>query len=258
MKKLKAINKATVKPLYAQVAENITQYIQDNSLKDGDPLPSQNELVNYFGVSEVTIRQALQRLKTEGIITRVQGKGTFVADSAIREQIAGVRSLEEKLAEQGINVHNRYVESMETIPADRIRRDLELSPGEQTFKIRRLKIVEDAVLALETRHFPREIASRFSFEDLKTIPFVSMLERHADTRVERIEFLTRADIALALEAEIMKIPLDSPLLVSFGVYYSSANRPVMAGRITYLANKIELGYQVHRKEAHPLNYITYI
>jgi DNA-binding GntR family transcriptional regulator len=258
MKKLKAINKATVKPLYAQVAENITQYIQDNTLKDGDPLPSQNELVSYFGVSEVTIRQALQRLKTEGIITRVQGKGTFVADSAIREQIAGVRSLEEKLAEQGINVHNRYVESMETIPAERILRDLGLPPGEQTFKIRRLKIVKDALLALETRHFPRDIASRFSFEDLKTIPFVSMLERHADTRVERIEFLTRADIALALEAEIMKIPLDSPLLVSFGVYYNSANRPVMAGRITYLANKIELGYQVHRKEAHPLNYITYI
>jgi len=258
MEKLKAIKKDTLKPLYVQVAENITQYIQDNNLKDGDPLPSQNKLISYFGVSEVTIRQALQRLKTEGIITRVQGKGTFVADAAIREQIAGVRSLEEKLAEQGIHVHNQYVESMETIPADRIRRDLELSRGEQTFKIRRLKIVKESLLALETRHFPKDIVSKFAFEDFKTIPFVTLLERHEDTRVERIEFLTRADIALALEAEIMKIPLDTPLLVTFGVYFNSANRPVMAGRITYLANKIELGYQVHRKAAHPLNYITYI
>ncbi|MCJ7805991.1 MAG: GntR family transcriptional regulator [Clostridia bacterium] len=258
MKKLNPIRKDTCKPLYIQVAESITQFIQDNRLKAGDPLPSQNGFISRFDVSEVTIRQALQRLKTEGTITRVQGKGTFVAEPAIREQIAGVRSLEEKLSEQGIIVQNKYVESMETFPADRIRRDLKLLSGVKTFKIRRLKIANDALLALESRHFPMEVASKFSFEDLKTIPFVSLLEKYEDTRVERIEFLTRADIALELEAEIMNIPLDTPLLVTFGIYYNSAEKPVMAGRISYLADKIELGYQVYRTAAHPVKFITHI
>lgn len=259
MKELNSnLKKNSSKPLYIQVAESIMQFIQDNSLKPGDPLPSQNEIISRFGVSEVTVRQALQRLKTERTINRVQGKGTFVADTVIREEIAAVKSLEERLGEQGIVVQNRYVESMEPFPAERIRRDLQLPLGVKTFKIRRLKFANGALLALESRHFPKEVASKFSLEDLKTLPYVSLLEEYEDTRIERIEHVTRADIALELEAEMMSVPLDTPLLVTFGIYYNSAGKPVMAGRISYLANKIELGYQVFRAAAHPLKFITHI
>ena len=218
MKPLNAIKKDTSKPLYIQVAESITKYIQDNKLEDGEPLPSQNDLIKHFDVSQVTVRQALQRLNTEGLIIRVQGKGTFVSTPAFQERLVGVKSLEERLEAQGITVRNQYIESMKTTPAERIRRDLALSEGVQTFKIRRLKQVGDSVLAMETRHFPTDVALRFSFDDLKTIPFVSLLERFDDTRVKRISFFTRAATALDLEAEMMKIPLESPLLVQYGVY----------------------------------------
>jgi GntR family transcriptional regulator len=258
MKNFTSINKDSSTPLYIQVAESIAAYIKNSRLKDGDPLPSQNELIKHFNVSQVTIRLALQRLKTEGMITRVQGKGTYVSDPTIHEQILGVQSIEERLAEQGIEVENRFVEAVETIPADKIRLDLGLKKGVRSFKIRRLKLTNDSILALETRHLPKKISSRFRSEELKVIPFVSLFERHEDTKIHRIQLHTRAESALALEAEILETPVDTPLLVTYGVYFNSTNQPLMAGRITYLAHKIELGYEVHRKEAHPLKFITYI
>ncbi len=78
MKKLQKIkNKSD--PLYKQIADRTRMYIIDNELKTGTPLPSQNALIKHFDVSQITVRQALQQLIAEGIVTSIQGKGTFTA-----------------------------------------------------------------------------------------------------------------------------------------------------------------------------------
>lgn len=59
-----------------------------------------------------------------------------------------------------------------------------------------------------------------------------------------IVYKTRASTALELEAEMMGLQPGSPVLIQYGVFYNRNDRPVMAGRITYLADKIELEYEV--------------
>ena len=241
---LAQIDREDYKPLYAQVADRIIEYIEQNDLKPGDPLPSQNELIEYYGVSQITIRIAMQRLSTEGVIERIQGKGTFVAEKKIRERIIGVKSLEERLLREGFAVQNRYVESYYATPTKRIRENLELPENCQTFKIRRLKIIDDNILGLETRHFPQDVSGRFTKEELKTQPFLKLFSRHRDLEITHIVYKTRASTALELEAEMMGLQPGSPVLIQYGVFYNRNDRPVMAGRITYLADKIELEYEV--------------
>lgn len=257
MKKgLKNLNREDYKPLYVQLADSIKAYIKENSLKPGDPVPSQNDLIGHYGVSQITIRQAMARLTTEGVVTRIQGKGTFVAETKIKESIEGIQSLEDRLAEQGLTVTNVYVESQVVYPAKRIMQELGFAEGDQTLKIRRLKLVDGNLLGLESRHLPLQVANRFSQDELETVPFVNLLARARDTRVERISYYTRAATIYELEAEIMKVPADTSVLVQHGVFYNKSDRPVMAGRITYLAEKMEIQYEIKRLNDHRFKVIA--
>ena len=66
---------------YISTKEKIISYIKKNKLKVGDRLPSENELANLLGISRLTLREAINALKNEGIINSVQGRGTFLSGS---------------------------------------------------------------------------------------------------------------------------------------------------------------------------------
>lgn len=101
MKLLRPLAKGDYKPLYIQLANGIIEYIKDNHLNPGDLLPSQKKLVDYYGISEMTVRHTMLRLTTEGTVERIRGVGTFVAHPKIREQIESIQSLEERLGRLG-------------------------------------------------------------------------------------------------------------------------------------------------------------
>jgi GntR family transcriptional regulator len=250
MKRLKPLSKDDYKPLYIQLADRIIEYIKDNELNPGDLLPSQNELAEYYAISEMTIRHTMLRLTTEGIVERIRGVGTFVAQPKIREKIEGIQSLEERLAKLGKEVRNTFLEAQEAYPSDRESRDLDLAPGGKTLRVRRLKWMDGAIFAIESRHIPIEIAARFSQEEIETQPFLQLFNRYDDIRVGMVSYITRAALLTDFEADAMKVPPDRVALNQYGIFYNRRGRPVMIGRLTYLADKIELQYKVEDNSTH--------
>jgi len=244
MKPLKALAPEDYKPLYIQLSDRILDYIKDNNLKPGDLLPSQNELLNYYGISEITIRHAMLRLTTEGLVERIRGVGTFVAQPKIKEQIQGIQSLEKRLEKLGKKVRNIFLESQRAYPSERERRDLELPEGTQTLRARRLKLMDESIFAIESRHLPLDIVARFSQGEIENEPFLDLFNRHEDIKVCMIAYTTRASLLTDFEADAMKVSADCAALNQYGVFYNRERKPVMIGRLTYLADKIELQYSV--------------
>jgi GntR family transcriptional regulator len=232
------------KPLYVQLAERVAEYISEAGLKPGERVPSQNELIERYGISQITVRLAFQRLISEGLINTIQGSGTFVAEPKIKERIQNVQSMEERLLSEGLIVENRCLEIAPAFPSTRVRNDLRLPPNAQTIKIRRLKYIGGNLIGIETRHFPQHLAEKFHSTELGSEPFVKLLNRLEDNRVARISYHTRAGIILELEANLMNVSADSPVLIQYSVMFDANNQPLVAGRITYLADKIELNYEV--------------
>jgi len=101
---------------------------------------------------------------------------------------------------------------------------------------------------LETRIFPLEVAERFALEDLKSEPFIVLLRRNADTEVHRVVYRTRSSQLLEMEAEMMGIPEGSPALVRAGVHYNRTDQPMMTGRVTFPAEKVELHFEVRKDQ----------
>ena len=67
-------------PVYDQVKAFVRQRISQGLWKPGDPVPSESALMHQFGVSRMTVNRALRELVSEGLVQRVQGSGTFVAE----------------------------------------------------------------------------------------------------------------------------------------------------------------------------------
>ena len=93
-------------PAYEQVKAFIKQHIGSGEWRPGDPVPSEAALMQQFGISRMTVNRALRELAGEGLVTRVQGSGTRVAQLHRISSKLTIRDIHEEVAERG-HVHTR-------------------------------------------------------------------------------------------------------------------------------------------------------
>jgi GntR family transcriptional regulator len=246
MQGLPKLNPDDYKPLYAQLSDALTLYIRAEGLKPGDPIPSEAELIRYYGTSRMTVRLAIQRLATEGLIKKVQGKGTFVAEPKIRGVIHGVRSLEDSFTAQGLTIVNQLLEASVEFPTQLFLDELHLPAGSRAYKIRRLKVLGSNPICIEVRNIPLDIAEKFSEEQMKTIPMVELMNSRPDTEIHQVNYRIVSSVLLEREADILQVPEDSPALVQFMTHYNRQKKPIMSGRLTFLAERVEIRFEFHK------------
>lgn len=92
---------AKAPPVYEQIKNYIRQCIASGTWKPGDMISSENELVQQFGVSRMTVVRALRDLTDAHLLTRVQGAGTFVATPRYESTVAEIRSIAEEVRSRG-------------------------------------------------------------------------------------------------------------------------------------------------------------
>jgi len=248
LKDLPSLEEDDYKPLYAKLGDAILSYIKDKDLKPGDPLPSESDLMQHYSVSRMTVRMAIQRLATEGLIKKIQGKGTFIAEPKVTDHIrGGMQSLEQSLLDEGIMVTNVPLECTTVVPTQSRLKELNLPQGSQTLKIRRLKKVGAKNLGIEVRNLPLDVAALFSPKDLNEKPLVELLNSNPETEVHRIVYTMRSSLLLEREADILEEPVGTPVLIRFATHYNHADKPVMAGRITFLAERVDLQFEFRKQ-----------
>ena len=156
--------------------------------------------------------------------------------------------MKKKLDRQGVRVKNVFIEAYEAHPTRYYIKALNLPPGSKDLKVRRLLKIGEAVIGIETRHFPLDVAGKFDPEELRTEPFLDLLNRYPDTSIHRISYRTKSSLVLNMEAEMMGVEFDSLALIQYGSFYNRMDKPMMSGRITYLSDKLELEYEVYKDE----------
>jgi GntR family histidine utilization transcriptional repressor len=95
-------------PAYLQVKTFVQQHISSGEWRPGDPVPSEATLMQQFGISRMTVNRALRELTAEGMVTRVQGSGTFVAELHRIASNLTIRDIQEEVVERG-HVHGARV-----------------------------------------------------------------------------------------------------------------------------------------------------
>lgn len=135
-------------PLYQRLQDALRGAIDSQLLKPQQALPPERDLAADFQVSRITVRKALDGLVAEGLLTRRQGAGTFVA-GRVEKQFAKLTSFSEDMAARGRTSHSKWIARSEGSVTPDEALTLGLSPGTRVYRFARIRYADDFAMALE-------------------------------------------------------------------------------------------------------------
>jgi GntR family transcriptional regulator len=138
---------AAVTPRYQEIADYLRRLIAAS--RPGDRLPSEAELCERFGVSRMTVRQAVQLLANERLLVRRRGEGTFTAPRVVARLLGSPLSFTESMRRRGLRASSRMLHAGWIDPSPEDRAALHLPVGSRAVVVERLRLADDRPMAIE-------------------------------------------------------------------------------------------------------------
>jgi len=217
-------------PVYEQVKEWIRGHIASGRWRPGDPVPSEAALMHQFGVSRMTVNRALRELAGEGLVDRVQGSGTRVAQLHLVSSRLSIRDIHEEVAERG-HVHTARVlhAAREKAKAD-VAKSLGLRTGATVFHTILIHMENGVPIQYEDRYVNPAAAPNYMETDFtQTSPTLHLL-LHAP--LTEASYSIEACLPTAEEAKHLGIKRTEPCLAMRRRTVSGANVASVA-RLVY-------------------------
>jgi GntR family transcriptional regulator len=200
-------------PLWHQAEQALRGLIETGEWPTGSQIPNEDKLGALLGISRITLRHALRNLEEAGLVKREHGRGTFVRSGTVVAGARGLTSFTQEMATLGLVVGTRLL-AAELIPATPAMADpLELEPGAELIRLRRLRLGNNAPIGIQTAHLP---AARFPglYEAAATMGslYETLRERYALAPVEAHE-VYRVGRVVEGDAEFIGQPAGTPAFV---------------------------------------------
>ncbi len=197
-------------PLYAQVKDHILGHIRSGDWAPGQRVPSENELVESFGISRMTANRALRELSADGYLARVPGVGTFVKTMPARSSLVELRNIADEIQLRG-HVHSARLDSArEVISGAVMTEQFELDSASPLFHIRLVHSENGQPVQLEDRYVNPTMAPDFLSQNFTEITPTSYLIRMVP--VDELEHTVEAVMPDPHQRRLLEIEPSEPCL----------------------------------------------
>lgn len=229
-------------PLHRQIRERLAGAIEHG--RGGCHFPSDRELSAVFGVSRLTVRQAVDALVRDGVLYRVQGRGTFVRNTGLAERVTATTFLQPWLS--GRQGYRLVVDELTRTRAEEqeVTGWLECAPGAEVVRVRRSRFVEEARVAVDIRFLPFDLARSLTTADVAGGPLSGYLQKQVGVQVARGHMAVLARPAGAEEARWLDLRPGDPVLVRRLQLRSSTERVLLAGWSIYRPERTVLEFTI--------------
>ncbi|MFH0797321.1 MAG: GntR family transcriptional regulator [Candidatus Omnitrophota bacterium] len=206
-------------PQYCYIRENFRTLIRQGELKPGDVVPPERELCKKFGVSRMTVRQALSDLVNEKLLYRKQGKGTFVKEFKIEPDISRLTSFTEDMTERGIVPASKLIyQKLGHLPPYAVKK-WNLPRDERVIITKRLRFADGEPVGINTSHIPFYLCPGLIEENLEENSIKSILNSRYGLVFSLAEQTIEVSFARKDEATFLNIlPRDPVFFVERATY----------------------------------------
>ncbi|PZG05164.1 GntR family transcriptional regulator [Nonomuraea aridisoli] len=228
---------------YATLRRVLAELI-DTRMAPHDPLPSERELMQRYGVSRMTVRQAVEGLVRDGRVYRVQGAGTFVTDAGKITKSLTFSSFSEDIRARRMVPGGKLLR-LESEPAEiDVARDLFVEPGTPVVHVTRLRTADGEPMCLENawvpEHLVPDLASRRQVESLyDVLEAAGAAPEHADQTIS-------ATVVNREQAELLGVPNNFPALRVSRVTHDARGRVVERVISLYRADRYDYRLSIAR------------
>lgn len=215
---------------YQEIAEELRR--RARSAAPGSVLPSEAELSAEFDASRVTVRRALELVRDDGLIAARQGFGWFVATEPVRQRLERLGTIESQLETSGRESGRRVIEFAFVTPPPHV--SAVLGAG-RVLRVKRVNLADGEPFAVVTVWCPAELGQQLSMADVAQHPFYELLDVELRGATQTIG----ADSAERADAELLAVPVGSPLLKCRRVTTDLDGRPVLMSEHLFPAHRTE-------------------
>jgi GntR family transcriptional regulator len=215
------------------------------ALEPGALLPSERLLAERYGVARATVTQAIDDLVSRGLVYRVHGSGTFVAEPKFRQPLT-LTSFTEDMRARGMNPGS-VVRSQAVVPASEVvARHLALVPGTPVVHIERVRTADGEPMALERTHLPAQRLPGLEDADLTDASLYELMERKWGVRVAEADQWASVVRVTDEEAALLHVSAEQPALLFQRVTRDPAGTPVEYVRSLYRGDRYEVHTRLER------------
>jgi GntR family transcriptional regulator len=236
-------------PRYQQVFRHLRNCIYDGTLARGQPIPSEHQLIDAFGISRVTVRRSLEELVSHGLITRHQGKASLVAP--YKPQTSLVATVEGLVENNRLMGHQTTVKLLacEYIPASQeLATKLKVRRGQKILWTVRLRSLGSTPFSYAVTYLPSAIASKIDPTKMSTVSLISLLES-AGIQIGRAEQSISATAANKQIAKALQTEKNAALLLSERLVYDVHDNPVEFISVVYRPEIYHYGIELVRTKS---------
>lgn len=235
---LGTLDRQSDRPPFRQIADHLRALIDSGQVRPGERLPSEADLISHYGVARMTVRQAIQELRTEGRVVAEHGRGVFVRNPAPVRRLASDRFARKHreagqaafLAEAekaGVRPTVDQIEVVTAEPSEPVKERLRLSDGDQVILRSRRYLADDRPIEVAVSSLPLAIAAGTPIMDANPGPggIYARLEDEGHTLDRFVEEVT-ARMPTTDERRRLQLADGVPVLVVVRTAYDTNGLPV--------------------------------
>jgi GntR family transcriptional regulator len=241
------------RPAYIHIADDLRSKILDGALRGGDKLPTEAELMDDYGVSRIVVRQAVDVLRGEGLVTSQRGSGTFVRAQQPRTRrvlgdLYGSRATGSPFAAatraSGMEPEWEY-QSRKTTAPQSIAERLKIEPGAEVMRTQYRFFADNEPVMLSTSYEPLAITAGTPIEQPEAGPVTGVVPRmdSIGVRITHVVEDVQARAPRPYEADALDVPAGVPVLYVERTYFAD-ELPAETADIVVSSDRYTLSYAV--------------
>jgi len=237
---MKGIVRSSYLPMYIQISDNIREAIHNGELSENDRVWSEREIMDKFNVSRNTAQSAVDELVKSGLLTRIQGKGTFVNNWRVNIGLQTLVSFTEATRIKGKTPSSKILSFSTEEPNKTVAQQLQLDQQPSVYRLERLRLADDLPMMHEVSYLPTTVFPDLMRFDFSEYSLFSVLESEYQVKINWQKQIIRPIISTEYEAELLSISPGVPLIMTEGVTYLEDGTPIEVNRLTYRSDLYEL------------------
>jgi GntR family transcriptional regulator len=240
-------------PLYHQIYVILLDKIVSGVYDKGSRVPSEHEIEEWFGVSRITARKALDKLAAEGFVIRQRGRGTIVTSRPPLSSVTGdAPGLMENLLAMALETDVELLEFSYVRAKPSVAEALDVDADSVVQRAVRIRRRNKLAFSYATTHIPEDIGRKYSENDIKKHPMLTLIERTG----HKISHATQSLSATLADSSIgpaLGVNVGTALLKVTRVVYDADDRPVEHIVVHYRPDLYQLNLKLTRIESESAN-----
>jgi len=212
-------------PLYITICNDVRSKIQSGEFTYGHRLPSEREMAEFYQIDRKTLRKAISLLIEEGLLVRMQGKGTYITQQQISYDVEALDDLVQTLTHSGMVPSSRILYKEVRKAGPKYAKRLQISPDDNVLRLVRLRSGDNEPIALQDTYIIDNLVPNLAQLDFEMYSLYNIMDKNGISISRIDETFTFIQLSNP-EAKLLKLEEGSIGFVTEDITYDQNNRVV--------------------------------